>query len=184
MTFALLEPVNSALGAHPDESWLGAWLLDLEIESTFHAMDGDGWAAWQDLRLLNVALAMSPEDGAHRREYSLGELFSLRPTRELLQINEYDGVEYFNREQFESMIGRLSLLHAITTLGDTTLQPPERATAVQDRLQWALTVQQEAENAGFRVSTLLEWEQGKQSPPKALKAKSKNAAKPRAKKRG
>jgi glycosidase len=182
MAFALLEPVNAAIGAHPDESWLEAWLLDLEIESIFHTMDGDGWRAWQDLRLLNVALAMSPVDGSQRGRLSLHELFSLRPTRELLQINEYDGVEYFNREQFESMIGRLSLLHAITTLGDTTLQPPERASAVQHRLQWALTVQQEAENAGYRVSTLLEWEQGKQSPPKTPKAKPKNAAKPRAKK--
>jgi len=183
MAFALLEAVNAALGTDPGEDWLGAWLLGLELENTFHAMDGDGWAALQDVRLLNAALAAKPDGNARTRHSTLGRLFSLRPARELLQINEYEGIEYFNREQFETMIGRLSLLDAIAILGDTTPKPAGRASAVQAGLQWALTVQQEAENAGYRVSTLLDWEQRQHRAPGALKTRAKKPAKPRPKKR-
>ncbi len=179
MAYALLQPVNAAMDLETEGAWLDTWLLSLELENTFHAMGSDGWTAWQDVRLLNVALVLNPVENGHA---ALRQLFALAPAREFLQINEYDGVEYFNREQFESMVSRLCLIHAISILGDTKTKPGGRAAAVQAQLQWAMTVQQEAENAGYRVGTLLEWEQQQAPAPKASKSKTKKPAKPRAKK--
>jgi hypothetical protein len=183
MAYALLEPVNAALRARPDESWLDAWLFSLELETVFHAMDGDGWAAWQDVRLLNAALALELGTRPHRNGILLHDLFSNRSAREFLQVNKHEGVEYFNREHFETMISRLALLRAIFIFGDTTREPADCATAVQAMLQWAMTVQQEAENVGYKVATLLDWEQQQQSPPKAPNAKAKKPAKPKTTKR-
>ncbi|GMV94108.1 MAG: hypothetical protein AMXMBFR82_38860 [Candidatus Hydrogenedentota bacterium] len=180
MAYALLAPVGEVMDSEGYPDWLDRWLFNLELEAVFHEMDGDGWAAWQDLRLLNIALAMQLGHTAGTQDLSLRKLFASGVVREFLQVNEYEGVEYFNREQFETLVGRLTLIRAIAQLGDTRQGPADRAAAVQSGLQRALTLQHDAENAGYRVDALLESE-GQPATSRIPEPKARTAAKAKAK---
>ncbi|MCL4694469.1 MAG: alpha-amylase, partial [Candidatus Hydrogenedentes bacterium] len=179
MAYALLAPVGEVMDAEGYPDWLDRWLFNLELEAVFHEMDGDGWAAWQDLRLLNIALAMQLGHTAGTQDLSLRKLFASGVVREFLQVNEYEGVEYFNREQFETLVCRLTLIRAIAQLGDTRLSFADRAAAVQSGLQRALTLQHDAENAGYRVDALLESE-GQAAIPRIPESKARPTAKAKA----
>ena len=113
LAYALLKPVSVAIARtgdlHDAAAWMDTWLLAREVRSALADVLGDSWKGEQAARAVRVALRVA-EHGLLRvgaPPAFLSQFLHVlddSDAQTLLQFNEHEGVQYFNREQFEALV--------------------------------------------------------------------------------
>jgi len=143
------------------------WLLGRVVRQSLRDLGCDEWTAHHNTLLVKVAMAyaglLGPAADEHDR-VSLREMLDDRAAREFLQVNRHDGVQWFNKEQFEVMLKTLLTcsLVQLTAAGQAT---DEAIVVLVDR---ALKIRNAAASAGYQLEgtvQLMESEHATSSGP-------------------
>lgn len=166
MTWALTRSlgvlVSFAAGEAQSRAWLRNWLLDEVVREALSALgiaqdESERAAAGLGLIMAHRAVMGAPvDDEPLPLREALARLFADPEARALLGVNEYQGVEYFNKEAFEWLLARLrdaTVAEALMdlTLGVAVLQ--SRARLADERLT---LLTNRAEQVGYRTAMLLD----------------------------
>lgn len=156
LSSAILRPVDDALhgtAVHVrSEDWLEHWLLVPEIKQLFVALGRGDWEAQTDVELLALLLAVgysSPDESALAKM-----LFETSSARNVLGINEFEGVVYVNRERLESALYWITLEQAAFAMRSLNKDPKACAALVERWFVWSRDVLAAAEVAGYRVEEI------------------------------
>ena len=142
-------------------AWLDEWLLDRQIARVFQEMSLDEGDAWRQVQLIRALIGQEnwdrDEGSQSRKAYrTVKRLLSDMEVRQFLNINEHEGVVWFNKEAMEDM---LWMLMAIATISITTnskikkADKPQQIVAVYDTIKKVL---QSLEASAYQVDKLLE----------------------------
>jgi glycosidase len=151
--WALLSPMG-ALTRTPAAATTRAWFGDLRLAAVVaqgsRSLGLDEGAAWAAAERIPVLITLPlPSDGPVDPDRAPGTLVAawLADTaiRPLIGVNRWEGVEWFAKEPFESLLDLAAALEAVRSAGTEA-----RATAIIDRLRSI------ADEAGYRVDSLVE----------------------------
>jgi len=98
---------NQADPGQASRAWLTQRRLGDHLQAALQALGLDAHKAWQAVMQVKVILGhpwpLTAEDEAVVGLPSLGQLFADPDAMALLDVHEYDGTTYFNKEAFESL---------------------------------------------------------------------------------
>jgi hypothetical protein len=116
-------------------------------------------AAGQAVRVIETLTThqhWSRADGSvKKRAYRLAEaLFGDVDVRQVLKVNEYRGVVYFNKEAFESLLWHLMAVAAIDATADPARPAADVPDAVRSAFEVILTLHKAETQSGYQVEKL------------------------------
>lgn len=137
--------------ATQSRAWIDEWLLDRLAINALREAKLDEASIWQ---IVNAIKALTTHQGWHKtdvaakkRAYRLADaLFADADVRRLLQVNEYRGVVYFNKEAFGKLLWWLLAVAVI----DLTADPQAVAAAVPEAIIAAYDVIKALQDAEAR----------------------------------
>ncbi len=95
--------------AEHSRSWLDDWLLGKRIRNLFFASGGNDAEVWQAHLLVNILtiqqdwfLDKKPKKGVEFR--TLNNLFKSKELQQFLQVNRFEDILWFNKENFEKLV--------------------------------------------------------------------------------
>ncbi|MBX7255509.1 MAG: alpha-amylase [Candidatus Hydrogenedentes bacterium] len=153
---AILLPIDEALHGEPShvraEDWLEHWMLAHETRAAFVAMGRGEWEAEIDVELLSFLLDLyvsTPTDSA-----MVKMVFEPEIAKPILGMNQFEGVEYVNRERLESALYWLTLTHAAFAVAAPDASGKDAAAVIQRWYTWSRDVLNAAQEAGYRVAEI------------------------------
>jgi len=138
---------------------MGEWMLDGVIADTLREMGFEEDAAGQAVKMI-AALTnhqhWSRADGpAKKRARRLaGALFDDACVRQVLNVNEYQGVVYFNKEAFASLLWHLMAIAAIDATADPARPAAEASAGVRSAFEVILALHKAEAQSEYRVEKL------------------------------
>jgi hypothetical protein len=141
----------------PEQScrWMMEWRLDQIIAQTLMELGSDEGAAWRSVTLIKLLTRHQRWFEEETANQVLGKLLNDNDARQLLGVNRYDDILWFNKEAFEEMLWWLTLTAAIE-VGFDPLRP---AKEIIRRLEKGWSVIQKMHDAekkaGYQVEKLL-----------------------------
>ena len=160
-THALGKAVDGADYEQVSRSWSDEWLLGKIIAGTLQDLGMDEGAAWQAVATIKVLIGHQRwfEMQAPKRKRAYHVLQSwLRDDaiQQLLRVNRYRGVLWFNKEAFEGLLWWMFLLAVVAISADPLRPPAEVASEVVMHYDVVRKLQRAEEESGYQVETLLE----------------------------
>jgi hypothetical protein len=149
---------------------IDAWQLGRMLGEALRAAQVSDARIWQLIQLYKIALT-------HPQANSLATLLEDADAAAFLNVNEYEGVRWFNREQFEALVDWLAVVGAYRITRDEKSAAKQNAALVKQFAQWQSWRAAQAQSA-YQVEKLLAaLPKSKQSAPKAMAAKKAPAKK-------
>ena len=105
------------------------WQLGRMLGEALRAAEVADARIWQLIQLYKIALT-------HPRVNSLETLLRDADVAMFLNVNEYDGVRWFNREQFDALVNWLQVVGAYRALRDEKTAAKQNAALVKQFAQW------------------------------------------------
>jgi len=132
MAYALIRPLGAIVAPDPPAptysaartagAWMREWFLIRLVARAFEDLDGEGWRAGMDARLVRIALAHGDDLLALYDEVwgpLLNNLFQDADVHAYLGVNHFNGRRWVNREQFTAMLEHTLVLRSIGHVGDS-----------------------------------------------------------------
>ena len=148
--------------ADPDEqsrSWIDEWLLGRIIAGTLREIGLDEVRAARAVVMIKRFTShqhwFETQDGEGTYQV-LESLLQDREVQQLLRVNRYQGILWFDKDAFERLLWRM-LLVAVITIGADPLRPAsaaaEQIAACYETVQ---QLQEAADKAGYQIEKLLD----------------------------
>lgn len=169
-TFATTKDRGLETAARMDEWQLGRLLGD-----ALRAVGVEDARIWQLMSLFKIALQHPIEEqkpNGKKQKSALAKLVQDPMVAGFLGVNLFDGVEWFNREQFDTLTNWLSVVSAFTLFKNQTKAAVENTALIEQHARWTLWRDAEAKS-GYQVDKLL----GAAAPQRAARANSPVKAK-------
>jgi hypothetical protein len=149
-------------GADPaskSRDFIDEWMLDGVMADTLREMGFDDNAAGQAVSVVKVLTAhqhWSKADGpVKKRAFCLVEaLFGDADARQILKVNAYQGVVYFNKEAFESLLWHLAAVAAIDATADPARPGADVTGAVRSAFEVIQALHKAEAQSGYQVEKL------------------------------
>jgi glycosidase len=161
VAWAVLDSINEAArGCRYDaqnEFCIDEWDLLPAVRNAFNELGYDWQAAELGAQLVRILVnyrdalqftAVNPHSDPLLR------LLDDDGARQFLQVNRYEDVWWFNREQFEHMVCWLFFVNVAHLLGERSLSPEAQAAEIFQRYQRARRLLTAAEEAQYRLEEL------------------------------
>jgi glycosidase len=120
-----LTPVDLTPGDYAAQStaWLDEWFLGRLIASAlreFGLKEAAAWQAVSAVKMMTAQQAWLPFTAPARKRAArvVAQLLNDSSTRSYLGVNQYNGVEWFNREAFEETLAWLLVIEAVEASAD------------------------------------------------------------------
>ena len=136
-------------------SWIDEWLLGKIMNSVYHKIGFDESQSWQALAIVKILCSSQNwiKDIADKKRplyYLLNALLEDQLIQQYLQVNRYQGVLWFNKESFESLVRWLFGVGALEGLIEND---PKIIGQVFSFIENLLEI---GEGSGYRIDGLLE----------------------------
>lgn len=131
--------------------WFDQWLFSRVIEETLSTLGWDEKEAAKAVRLLRIMITLSHTLAQDTDFTSLLRLtLGGDETRQLLGVNQYDNVWWFNRERFEELLGWLFVLKSVAILHRHLPEQNTAYTFIIDQFEQLHRLRQTASDTGYR----------------------------------
>ena len=138
--------------------WLDHWLLSPVVTQSLVQLNHEPSRAHLETLRLKAMLDYAETFGDSRDQppsERLRELLNDPDMREYLQVNEYEGVLWFNKEQFQALAYWLFLTSTLNFLTDPKFERTRRNDEIQARFQNLNQVLEAAKESGYRIESTL-----------------------------
>ncbi len=152
-----VQPADSA--ASQSRTWIDEWLLDRLAINALREAKLDEAGIWQivyAIKALTTHQAWHKADvAAKKRAYRLAEvLFADADVQRLLQVNEYQGVVYFNKEAFDKLTWWLLAVAVIDITADPEAAADEVPNAIIAAYEVIRALQDAEAQSDYQVEKL------------------------------
>mgnify|MGYP000380228512 CR=1 FL=1 len=145
VAFAFLDALNSFADGAQIVAWIDEWQLGRMLGDALRAAGVADARIWQLIQLTKIALA-NPEQ--------IENLVADASVSQFLNINTFNDIAWFNREQFDTLLNWLQVVGAYRIVRDKTKPAQENAALIQQHAQW--TAWRDAETKSeYQVEKLL-----------------------------
>ncbi len=160
--YAFVEPLS--LYADPKTNGTGAaervdeWQLGRIIGDALRSAGVADARIWQLMSLIKIGLPKpktAPTNGKAKGPSALEQLFAEKQVRDFLNVNTFNGVEWFNREQFQALTDWLAVIGTARVLANRTNATKEFGGLVEQHAQWKVWREAEVQS-NYQVQKLLE----------------------------
>jgi len=170
--FAFLDAMQEFATGAQIVAWIDEWQLGRMLGDALRARGIVDARIWQLIQLIKIALAQSTE--IENRKSKIKNLFDDADIATFLNVNEFDGVKWFNKEQFGALLNWLQVIGAYKILRDGKTTAKQNAALTKQSAQWNAWRDAEAQSE-YQVEKLL-------AALKPARAKKRIAAKDAAEK--
>jgi glycosidase len=162
VAWALTEPLKLVFmkKRHDDTGavhWLDDWLLTPVIREALYDLCESERHAHDDAALLRVLIRhagwLLEDEGATVER--VRALFDDPLVAAYVNLNEYEGVQWFNQEQFESMLNWLFVIAVVELLSDPKAKPGDRTKRIDAALAAAQKIIVAAKKAGYDLEKMI-----------------------------
>ncbi|HEX6287974.1 MAG TPA: alpha-amylase family glycosyl hydrolase [Herpetosiphonaceae bacterium] len=158
-------------GAQQSRSLIDEWMLNRIIAGVFRDLGEDETAAWRSVALIKLLISHdlqpSAEGAAAQGNGStLEQLFKDSAFQQLLQVNRYREVLWFNREAFERLLWAMLAKTTVSASAAPRASTKKVAEAVGATYSRIERLQTAAEQSGYQVEGLLSALKDKAAPVK------------------
>ena len=146
------------------------WKLDRVLESAFRELGIEDAESGETVQAITALAGGNPWPlpgfpPAERARLLASMIFDGPDFRNALQVNSYQGVEYFNKEAFERMMWRLLATAAVDLTAASEAPPGQVADALVAAHKTVLILLCAESESGYRVGNLLEILRGRIDQP-------------------
>ncbi|MBK9711006.1 MAG: alpha-amylase [Kouleothrix sp.] len=165
--WALIHPLGKLTGAadyaEQSRSWIDEWLLGRIIAGALRDIGLDEQAAAQAITVIKHLTSHQDwfqAPGMAQVSRLLGTLLADREVQQLLRVNRYQGVLWFDKDAFERLLQWMLLLAVVSISADHT-QAQAEAVVILDAAYGTVTqLRDAAAQSGYQVEKLLALAQG------------------------
>jgi hypothetical protein len=152
------------LGAAPDHaeqsrSWIDEWLLGRIIAATLRDMGADEQAANRSVAVIRQATShqdwFASPDMEHTSQL-VEALLGDREMQQLLGVNRYQGILWFDKTAFERLLWWMLLVAVVSLSADAGPEPAEAAATIGAAHATVRQLRDAADRAGYQIEKLLE----------------------------
>ena len=163
LSWAGLRSLGRAMSDHDfaaqSRAWIDEWLLDRIAASTLREMEIDEASAWQVVVAIKALVTQQQwhlaDVPAKKRAYRFAEqLFGDPDVKQLLNVNEYQGVTYFNKEAFEKLLWWLLAVAVVDLTAEVDADSVDVPNAIVDAYDVIKALQDAEEQSGYQVDKL------------------------------
>jgi hypothetical protein len=145
--------------AEQARSWIDEWLLGRIVANTLRELGADEQAASRAVAVIRQATShqdwyQSP-DMEHAQQL-LEALLGDREMQQLLGVNRYQGVLWFDKAAFERLLWWMQTVAAVAIGAEPDTTPEKAATALSAAHATVKQLQDAADKSGYQVEKLLE----------------------------
>jgi len=163
-------------------SWIDAWLLGKRLQNVLGELGFDDGQKWGGRQLVALLVAeqnwYSIDDGENREHRLLERLLNSFDVQQLLKVNRYDDVLWFNKENFEKLTWWLFAIAVAQISSQPKLAKAKAAKAIVDVFGIVEKWLQAEKDSEYRVEKLLAATNSGVSK-KARMLKNKKTSKPK-----
>ena len=164
-THALGKIASPEEAAAQSRSWIDEWLLGKIVASTLQDLGLDEGAAWWSVGVVKILTShqdwFAAQAAASEQAYQV-LLSWLRDNevQQLLQVNRYGGVLWFNGESFDQLLEWMLTVAAVTISADGDRTDEEIAEEIVDCYEVVNRLKEAEQESGFQVVALMEAAKG------------------------
>ncbi len=148
--FAYLDAMQEFATGAQIVAWIDEWQLGRMLGDALRAAGVADARIWQLIQLVKIGLNVEFEN----RKSKFKNLLDDANVAEFLNINEFDGVRWFNQEQFGALVNWLQVIGAYKVLHTQTNATKQNAALIQQYAQWNAWRDAEAKS-DYQVDKLL-----------------------------
>jgi len=162
--FAFLDAMQEFATGAQIVAWIDEWQLGRMLGDALRAAGVADTRIWQLIQLIKIALARQSSSVKRQmpnqkskiinHKSDLGALMSDTDIAGFLNVNEFDGVKWFNKEQFGALLNWLQVIGAYKILRDEKTATKQNAALTKQSAQWNAWRVAEAQS-GYQVEKLL-----------------------------
>ena len=164
-THALGKITSPEEAAAQSRSWIDEWLLGKIVAGTLQDLGLDEGAAWWSVGVVKILTShqewFATQAASSEQAYQI--LVSwLRDSevQQLLQVNRYGGVLWFNRESFEQLLEWMLTVAAVTISADRESTDKEVAEEIVVCYEVVNRLKEAEQESGYQVVALMEAAKG------------------------
>jgi glycosidase len=163
-------------------SWIDEWLLGKRLQNVLSEMKLDDTQRWEGRQLVALLAAEQNwheiDEGENREHLLLERLLKSPDVQQFLKVNRYDGVLWFNKENFEKLTRWLFVIAVVQITSQPKLAKAKAAKAIADVFAIVEKWRQAEKGSEYRVEKLLAATNSAVAK-KTRAVKSKKVAKPK-----
>lgn len=128
-------------------AWLDEWQLGKVLGEAMHVIDIEDARIWQLIQLVKIALPQPPLE-------SVEALLNEPSVAQFLNVNEFNGVKWFNQEQFDALVNWLQAIGAWKIFREEKTAAKRNNALVKQFARWTAWRDAEAQSE-YQVEKLL-----------------------------